>query len=303
MHWMNFSDSLDNSKTSCAISYGREFWCRFTWRVRWSDLEKAREQRLQRYQDEDNCIRDDLHHGCGCDPMKLAILRMMMTVLKPFHWWGWLGYWGHQAFHLAFIWQLSRINGVSTSMTLLWPATKSEHYVWRSDSSLTKRIHPVSIFKPAISDHPVINTVLEILFANSTWWAIQYSFPIVILSVIDAKCSFLDPTLGQNFQECARLPAAERFVPCMSSPVSCQLVWTCKPSEESMIDDDDDGDFTSSDSQTKGSCRASLQCVFSYAPATSNHCHAIRDDLMMRIVQAWIITVIESDTVQNYVSA
>ena len=160
---------------------------------------------------------------------------MMMTVLKTFHWWGWLGYWGHQAFHLAFIWQLSRINGVSTSMTLLWPATKSEHYVWRSDSSLTKRIHPVSIFKPAISDHPVINTVLEILFAKSTWWAIQYSFPIVILSVIDAKCSFLDPTLGQNFQECARLPAAERFVPCMSSPVSCQLVWTCEPSEESMM--------------------------------------------------------------------
>ena len=32
--------------------------------------------------------------------------------------------WGHQAFHLAFIWQLSRINGVSTSMTLLWPDQK-----------------------------------------------------------------------------------------------------------------------------------------------------------------------------------
>ena len=35
----------------------------------------------------------------------------MMIGMEAFHWWGWLGYWGHQAFHLAFIWQLSRING------------------------------------------------------------------------------------------------------------------------------------------------------------------------------------------------
>ena len=35
----------------------------------------------------------------------------MMIGLQAFHWWDWLGYWGHQAFHLAFIWQLSRING------------------------------------------------------------------------------------------------------------------------------------------------------------------------------------------------
>ena len=35
----------------------------------------------------------------------------MMIGMEAFHWWGWLGYWGNQAFHLAFIWQLSRING------------------------------------------------------------------------------------------------------------------------------------------------------------------------------------------------
>ena len=149
---------------------------------------------------------------------------------------------------------------------------------------------------------------LSVITVSLTWWytvwqfnLVSYFFPIVILSVIDAKCLFWDPRLGQNFQECARLPAAERFVPCMSSPVSCQLVWTCKPSGESLIDDDIEYNSTSSGSQTKGSCRASLQCVFSYAPATSNHYHAKRDDLMMCIVQAWIITVIESDTVQNYV--
>ena len=108
--------------------------------------------------------------------MKVAILRMMMTALKTFHWWGWLGYWGHQAFHLAFIWQLSRINGVSTSMTLLWPATKSEHYVWSSDSSLTKRIHPVSIFKPAISDHRVINMVIHCVAIQLGELFLSYSY-------------------------------------------------------------------------------------------------------------------------------
>ena len=84
--------------------------------------------------------------------------------------------WGHQAFHLAFIWQLSRINGVSTSMTLLWPATKSEHYVWSSDSSLTKRIHPVSIFKPAISDHRVINMVIHCVAIQLGELFLSYSY-------------------------------------------------------------------------------------------------------------------------------
>ena len=42
--------------------------------------------------------RGDCDAGSGHDAMM-------------FHWWDWLGNWGHQAFHLAFIWQLSRING------------------------------------------------------------------------------------------------------------------------------------------------------------------------------------------------
>ena len=40
-------------------------------------------------------------------------------------------------------------------------------------------------------------------------------------------------------------PAAERFVPCVSSPVPCQLVRTCEPGKTTIIDLDDnysDGD-------------------------------------------------------------
>ena len=47
--------------------------------------------------------RGDCDAGSGHDAMMIG--------LQAFHWWDWLGYWGHQAFHLAFIWQLSRING------------------------------------------------------------------------------------------------------------------------------------------------------------------------------------------------
>ena len=50
-----------------------------------------------------------IDHRGDCDA--LSGHDAMMIGLEAFHWWGWLGYWGHQAFHLAFIWQLSRING------------------------------------------------------------------------------------------------------------------------------------------------------------------------------------------------
>ena len=112
LHWMNFRD-VCSRETSGQITYGSEFWCRFTWSVRWSDRENAREQRLQRFKDD--C--------CGASfTMKVAISRGWWLFWRHFFdEGGSVTDWGHQAFHLAFIWQLSRINGVSTSMTLLWP--------------------------------------------------------------------------------------------------------------------------------------------------------------------------------------
>ena len=60
--------------------------------------------------------------------------------------------WGHQALRLAFIRWLRRINGVSTSLTLLWQPKVSI----TSDAQTQFRqreCHPVSIFKTTIADY------------------------------------------------------------------------------------------------------------------------------------------------------
>ena len=69
------------------ITYGNEFWCRFTWSVRWSEREKAREQRLKIY-------KDDEETGLGvifCDAIEMET-QGMMTVLQTLLWWGLLCY-------------------------------------------------------------------------------------------------------------------------------------------------------------------------------------------------------------------
>ena len=68
---------------------------------------------------------------------------------------------------------------------------------------------------------------------------------------------------------------------------------------EGKHDDEDndynDDDSTSSGSQTKGSCKAFLQCAFSYAPETSSHYQFI-----ILVDEYSILPVIKSDTaVQN----
>ena len=155
------------------ITYGSEFWCRFTWSVRWSDRENAREQRLQRFKDD--C--------CGASfTMKVAISRGWWLFWRHFFdEGGSVTDWGHQAFHLAFIWQLSRINGVSTSMTLLWPDQK-----WALRLTLRLCFDKGNGF----SQH----------FQGSHWWSLCYwhkhwldHFKYFVNEAQNNKCSILDP--------------------------------------------------------------------------------------------------------------
>ena len=133
-------------KDASKITYGSEFWCRFTWSVRWSDRENAREQRLQG-KNNDNKESGERWKEKRVSMVNVAKLRMRMaTVLETFHWWGRLSYW-HQAFHLAFIWQLS--GGFNFYDSTLAP-TKREHYV---SLSVLTFIQSASSRQPFISDH------------------------------------------------------------------------------------------------------------------------------------------------------
>ena len=73
---------------------------------------------------------------------------------------------GHQALHLAFIRWLRRINGVSTSLTLLWQPKVSI----TSDAQTQFRqreCHPVSIFKTTIADYSD---------ADREFWSLDWCF-------------------------------------------------------------------------------------------------------------------------------
>ena len=120
------------------ITYGNEFWCRFTWSVRWSEREKAREQRLKIY-------KDDEETGClgliFCDAMKMET-QGMMTVLQTLLWWGLLCYLlrtssAPSCFH-SMVKKDKRGLNFSDPTLAKSLATKSEHYVWCSDSVQTK---------------------------------------------------------------------------------------------------------------------------------------------------------------------